>query len=70
MKSIKCDRCGNYIPYKLPYMNCAANGVITPKLTMTVWESVSQITREVDLCDDCQKAVYDYIFDYGNGVGS
>lgn len=70
MKTIKCDRCGKDIPDISPYMNCATNGVITPKLIMTVWEPVLQKTREVDLCQKCQEAVYDYIFDFGNGVGS
>ena len=69
MKTIKCDRCGKDIPYRPPYMNCATQDAITPKMTMIAWEPISQTTREVDLCEECQKAVYDYIFDYGNGAG-
>lgn len=70
MKTIKCDRCGKDIPYVPPYMNAYKDGVIPPTIMMTVWEPLSQKTREVDLCDDCQRAVYNYIFDYGNGNGA
>ena len=64
MKTIKCDRCGKDIPYVPPYVNVAQQGIITPTIIMTVWEPLSQRVMNVDLCDNCQKAVYDYIFDY------
>lgn len=70
MKTIKCDRCGKDIPYVPPFMNVAQQGVIRPKVIMTIWDAQSQKTSEVDLCDDCQRAVYSYVFDYGNGVGA
>lgn len=70
MKTIKCDRCGKEIPYVPPYMNAVKNSIIPPTIMMTVWEPLSQKIREVDLCDDCQLAVYSYIFDYGNGDGA
>jgi hypothetical protein len=70
MKTIKCDRCGKDIPYVPSYMNCAKKGIVPPKITAFVWEPISYTTREVDLCEECQNAVYGYIFDFGNGVGS
>lgn len=70
MKTIKCDRCGKDLPYVPSYANVAQQGIITPTIMMTVWEPLSQRVIEVDLCDDCQKAVYEYIFDYGNGNGA
>ena len=70
MKTIKCDRCGKEIPYMLPSMNAAKEGVLPPVLLMSVWEPLAQKPREVDLCHDCQMAVYDYIFEYGKGNGA
>lgn len=70
MKTIKCDRCGKNIPYIPPYMNVAKDGIVPPTIMMTVWEPNTQRLREVDLCNECQMAVYDYIFDYGNGNGA
>lgn len=70
MKTIKCDRCGKEIPYVPPFMNAAKGGILPPVLIMTVWEPLAQKSREVDLCDDCQRAVYNYIFGYGNGNGA
>ena len=67
MKTIKCDRCGKDIPYVPPYMNAYKDGIIPPTIMMTVWEPLSQKTREVDLCDDCRLAVYGYIFGYNHG---
>ena len=31
---------------------------------MIILDNVKQMTRTVDLCDDCQKAVYEYIFEF------
>lgn len=70
MKTIKCDRCGKDIPYVPPFMNVTQQSVICPKVMVTTWDTLSQNINEVDLCDSCQKAVYDYIFDYGNGKGA
>lgn len=70
MKTIKCDRCGKDIPYVSPYMNAVKNGIIPPTVIMTVWEPLNQKTREVDLCENCQKAVYSYIFDHSKVVGA
>lgn len=70
MKSIKCDRCGKDIPYVPPYMNCTIQDVINPIIMISAFDPVSSLAREVDLCSECQKAVYDYIFDYGNGDGA
>ena len=70
MRTIKCDRCGKDIPDIPPYMNVTRQGVIKPTVMMTIWDNVKQMARAVDLCDDCQKVVYDYIFDFGNGVGA
>ena len=70
MKTIKCDRCGKNIPYVPSYMNCAQQGIILPNIMVTMYDPTAQRAREVDLCDDCQKAVYDYIFKYGNGDGA
>lgn len=67
MKTIKCDRCGKDIPYVPPYMNAAKQGVLPPTLIITIWEPLAQKSREVDLCDSCKKAVYDFIFDYSKG---
>lgn len=64
MKTIKCDRCGKDIPYVPSFMNAAQQGIIPPKFIMTIWDGQNMKAREVDLCDDCQKVVYDYIFDY------
>ena len=69
MKTIKCDRCGKDIPYVPPFMNVAKEGFIFPKIIITKWDALSQKLDEVDLCDDCQKDVYDYIFNYGNRKG-
>ena len=66
MKTIKCDRCGKDIPYVPPYMNVAQQGVIRPKIIMTIWDAQNQRTSEVDLCGKCQLAVYDYIFEYNS----
>jgi hypothetical protein len=70
MKTIKCDRCGKDIPDIPPYMNVVKQGVIKPNIMMTIWDNVKQMIMAVDLCDDCQKAIYEYIFDFGNGVGA
>ena len=70
MKIIKCDRCGKDIPDVPPYMNVVKQGIIKPTVMMIILDNVKQMTRAVDLCDDCQKAVYEYIFEFGNGVGA
>jgi len=70
MKTIKCDRCGKDIPYVPPFMNVAKQGVVYPKIMVTAWNTLSQNINEVDLCDSCQNAVYNYIFDYGNNNGA
>lgn len=64
MKTINCDRCGKEIPYVPPYVNIAQQGIIPPKIIMTIWDAQNQKTREVDLCDDCQQKVYEFIFGY------
>ena len=69
MKTIKCDRCGKNIPYVPSFMNVAKQGIVYPKIMVTTWNTLSQNINEVDLCDNCQMDVYDYIFDYGNGKG-
>lgn len=68
MKTIKCDRCGKDIPCVPPYMNCAQQSIIFPSIMMTVYDPISQSVREVDLCDDCQKAVYSYAFECTRGT--
>ena len=70
MKTIKCDRCGKDIPDIPPYMNVIRQGIIKPTVVVTLWGYHGQMTRVVDLCDDCQEAVYEYIFEFGNGVGA
>ena len=70
MKTVKCDRCGKDIPRFIPFLNAASGMIPTPVVMITVWNNNSQTLNEVDLCDDCKKAVYDYIFDFGNGVGA
>ena len=70
MKTIKCDRCGKDIPYVPSFMNVAKEGVIFPKIIIATWNALSQNINEVDLCDDCQRDVYAYIFDYGNDDGA
>ena len=67
MKTIKCDRCGKEIPYVPSYMNVAQQGIIPPKIIMTIWDAYSQKIREVDLCNSCQKDVYAFIFDNNGG---
>lgn len=66
MKAITCDRCGKEIPYVPSYMNVAQYGVIRPKIIMNIWNAQNQKISEVDLCDRCQLAVYDYIFEYNS----
>ena len=51
-------------------MNAVKNGIIPPTVIMTVWEPLNQKTREVDLCDNCQKAVYSFIFNHSKVVGT
>ena len=70
MKTIKCDRCGKDIPDIPPYMNVVRQGIIKPTVVVTLWGYLGQMTKAVDLCDDCQKAVYEYIFEFGNGAGA
>ena len=68
MKTVRCDRCGKDIPYIPPFANIAQeDGYIPPSLIITKWDSFNQRVTEVDLCKDCQKEVYNYIFDYGRG---
>ena len=68
MKTIKCDRCGSSIPYIPPYMNAVKNGCCyTTNMMVAVWDSMSQQVQQVDLCDKCSKAVYDFIFQCNNG---
>lgn len=64
MKAITCDRCGKEIPYVPSFMNAARQGIIPPKLIMTIWDAQNMRAREVDLCDDCEYDVYNYIFCY------
>lgn len=68
MKTIKCDRCGKDIPYVPLWANVAKDGIISPRLSITVFSN--HTLQEVDLCEECRDAVYNYIFDYGNGVGA
>ena len=63
MKTIKCDRCGEDIPYIPPYINIAREGYIPPQISVTTWDGMSQTLNEVDLCDKCKKAVYNFIFE-------
>lgn len=70
MKTIKCDRCGKDIPYVPPFMNAAQQGIVPPTFMMTIWEPITQNVKEVDLCNDCQMAVYSYIFDYNKVTGT
>ena len=70
MKTIKCDRCGEIIPPTSPWANAAKNGIIPPRLTITMFFGSTNTFREVDLCETCKSAVYNYIFDYGNGDGA
>ena len=67
MKTIKCDRCSKEIPYVPPYMNVAKQGVVYPKIIMSIWDPLTQSAREVDLCNECERNVYNYIFDYEKG---
>lgn len=64
MKITTCDRCGKEIPYLPPYMNALKQGIVPPRVIMTVWDTLSQTTKEVDLCDACQQLVYEYIYCY------
>ena len=70
MKTTKCDRCGKDIPYVPSYMNVAKQGVVYPKIIMSIYDPLTQSAREVDLCNKCEYDVYNYIFDYGNGGGA
>ena len=62
MKTIKCDRCGKNVSYIPPYMNVAEQGVVKPSLMISVINWPSPNLVEVDLCDKCKNAVYNFIF--------
>lgn len=68
MKTVYCDRCGAKIPCVPLYMNIAKQGIITPKIMVAVFESVTNTLNEVDLCDNCKTIVYDCIFNSKQGI--
>lgn len=70
MKTIKCDRCGKDIPYVPMWeniVNTSNVNTVAPTLKITLWDTITQKLNEVDLCDECRDAVYNYIFDYSKG---
>ena len=64
MKTIKCDRCGKEIPYVPLYMNVTQQEVYNKNIMVTAWDSFRCELQEVDLCNRCKCAVYDYIFNW------
>lgn len=56
MIKLICDKCGNEFNY-FPMMQ-----VKFPFIYVRVQHAVGDCGRQVDLCDDCKKKVYDFIF--------
>ena len=62
MKTIRCDRCGEIIPYVPPYVNIATKGIVHPDIMVTVFDSRNNNLVEVDLCEKCKSAVYNFVY--------
>lgn len=62
MRTIKCDRCGENIPHVPLYMNCSQQRLNSHNIMVTILNFDNNLA-EVDLCDRCKEAVYNYIFD-------
>lgn len=72
MTVTKCDRCGKDIHDDLCYLNAypyqGSCKYVYPKLKIAYddvrfdSDYVEEIEKEVDLCEDCQKEVRDFIF--------
>lgn len=56
MTKIICDRCGKEFNY-FPMMQ-----VKFPCIYVRVQYAVGDCGRQIDLCDDCKKKVYNFIF--------
>lgn len=55
MKIVKCNRCGKDIPQYSPMTNAVTCNY--PIVRMTVLYQWFGAPMEIDLCDDCSKAV-------------
>ena len=77
MITIKCDRCGKDVESKLfnpfvpfiPSYPCSDPNIT--ERTFEPWETTriycedkSSKIRIIDLCDDCKKSVYEYVFNF------
>ena len=61
MKMTKCDRCGKDIGQGWHTLT----QTVFPVVTVSYVNGMPLMAHEVDLCSDCQKAVYDFIFGGG-----
>ena len=68
----RCDKCGAKMDPPntfVPFFGCSTNDTIE-KATIFVSRRVGESTFvPVDLCEKCEKAVHDFIFEKDNWVG-
>ena len=60
MKIIKCNRCGKDIPQYSPMTNMLTANIY-PIVRMTVMYQWFGQPMEIDLCNDCSKAVAQFV---------
>ena len=57
MKAVKCDRCGKYFEADHSYLFGKAGNYRVVEYYINSERSSNPFEKEVDLCDDCQKAL-------------
>lgn len=63
MMKRECDRCGKLIPEVLPMMNYRMEVIKCYKQSHDLTQGIPyRCDNPIDLCEECQHAVYDFIF--------
>lgn len=62
MKVIKCDRCGKIFNNPNPNSNVNLDNYRNRVAVMRIDSIVPHSVVDVDLCDECNKQLYDWIF--------
>lgn len=61
MKAIKCDRCGKFFEAEKGYYFGKVGDYKVAEYYIDTERSHYPFEREVDLCDDCQKALREFM---------
>ena len=72
MKITRCDRCGKIFE-PIPTATISADGIsIMYPLKLTFETGSAYVTdpKELDICNDCQKSLRDWLDEFKNGGGS